>query len=180
MESYLLSDGYDEDFIRVVPTVSGFCPTSPEAVEAVSDNCGVDASDLDGIDRAIVNLFEEYTQNGIRAIKLGSGYFRGLDFRAGDTVGLVPWGDFARILPLTGLFLFDIKAVVPKLHRRGTQRDNRTILDNFRQVCENGARIWARIPMIGGNDSEAEIEGMVRLFKGQKCVELLPYHRYGI
>lgn len=100
-----------------------------------------------------------------------------------DTAGLVEWSAFEQALPLTELFLFDIKAADERLHRRLTQRGNDAILRNFKRLCERGARVWVRIPLVKGlNDSESEIESMIALIRNNKNVErveLLPYHKYG-
>ena len=98
-----------------------------------------------------------------------------------DTAGSVPWDSFAKILPLTDLFLYDIKAFSPHLHRAGTGASNRLILENCKKLSGK-AQIVIRIPVIGGyNDSVEEIQQIAAFLKQIKTdkVELLPYHAMG-
>ena len=46
-----------------------------------------------------------------------------------DTAGNVPYAVFEKIISYTDLFLFDLKAASPELHREGTGVDNRMILE---------------------------------------------------
>lgn len=97
-----------------------------------------------------------------------------------DTAGNVPFSSFERVLPHTDLFLYDIKALDPKLHREGTGVDNRLILDNLDRLIEKGARLHIRVPVIPGFNEGAEtarIEAFCR--ERQLSYELLPYHAFG-
>ena len=51
-----------------------------------------------------------------------------------DTAGCVPWARLERILDCTDLFLYDVKAVSPDLHRAMTGADNALILANLRRL----------------------------------------------
>lgn len=99
-----------------------------------------------------------------------------------DTAGNVPWDNFEKVLPYTDLFLYDIKAMDPEIHREYTGADNALILDNLKRLLERGAAVQIRVPVVPGvNDSAAEMEKIRRFlepFPGQKP-ELLPYHRMG-
>ena len=100
-----------------------------------------------------------------------------------DTAGNVPYSFFERILPYTDLFLYDIKCLDSEKHKRYTGVDNARILSNLKALCELGARVWVRIPIIEGvNDSEEELVGireMLSSLGGVERVELLPYHAMG-
>lgn len=100
-----------------------------------------------------------------------------------DTAGDVPWSDFARILPDTDLFLYDVKCVSPSLHRAGTGRDNRRILQNLRRLsAEALEKIIVRVPVVGGfNDTDGEMQAIAAFLRecGIKTAELLPYHTMG-
>lgn len=100
-----------------------------------------------------------------------------------DTCGMMPEETLRALIPLTGLFLYDIKAVSPGLHRAGTGADNARILENYRLLAEAGCRIWVRVPVIGGfNASEGEMEQIARFLAahpGAEQVELMPYHKLG-
>ncbi|MBQ7455339.1 MAG: glycyl-radical enzyme activating protein [Clostridia bacterium] len=101
-----------------------------------------------------------------------------------DTAGNVDWEAFEKVLPLCGLFLYDVKAATDALHRRWTGSGNARILENLRRLSDAGARIWARVPVIGGvNDTEAEMRAIGAVLAALPCpperVELLPYHDLG-
>ena len=103
-----------------------------------------------------------------------------------DTCGCVSWETLAETLPYTDVYLYDVKAVDPAVHKKCTGRDNALILDNLRRLSEAGARIEIRYPLVKGwNDGEAE--AIARLLcdrKGIVGVRVLKYHdfarsRYG-
>ena len=97
-----------------------------------------------------------------------------------DTAGLVPWEAFRKVIPFTDLFLYDIKAVTPELHKRATGADNALILENYRKLRDTGAQIWVRIPVIPGYTEDIEELRKIAVFlKGQEpvSVELLRFHR---
>ena len=100
-----------------------------------------------------------------------------------DTAGNVPWESFARILPVTDLFLYDVKCISEKLHREGTGVSNRLILENLcRLAKEFSGEILVRVPVIGGFNADlAEMTRIAEFLKeiGLTRVELLPYHSMG-
>ena len=113
----------------------------------------------------------------------------GLEARGGllprvETCGYSSWAHFERILPYTDLFLYDIKHIDPEKHRRQTGVDNALILDNFKKLCQNGAEIIVRIPIVPGfNNSADEIQRIVSYVNAQdhiREIHLLPYHRLGL
>jgi pyruvate formate lyase activating enzyme len=98
-----------------------------------------------------------------------------------DTSGLAPFSAFEKILPLTGLFLFDLKIVDDASHRRLTGVSNRLILENLEKLSRAGAPLAVRIPIVPGcNDSARDLEqaaGFCADLPGRHPVHLLPYHR---
>ena len=58
-----------------------------------------------------------------------------------DTAGCVPWARFERVLPYASLFLYDMKARDPRVHRRLTGADNALILDNLERLLDAGASV---------------------------------------
>lgn len=108
-----------------------------------------------------------------------------------ETAGHVPWPAFAEILELTDVFLFDIKAIDPNLHRLGTGADNRQILSNFEKLglyaCNTAhtspIRIFVRTPIIPGfNDSEKAIEQLEAFLIAHPFIagfEPMPFHSTG-
>lgn len=98
-----------------------------------------------------------------------------------DTAGCVPWAYFERILPLTDLFLYDVKCFDDALHREMTGVSNRLILENLKRLCAC-ADVLVRIPVIPGVNATDEEMGRIAAFlKPLRTVgvELLPYHRLG-
>ena len=100
-----------------------------------------------------------------------------------DTAGNVPWEDLESILPLTDLFLYDLKAMDPEVHKHATGVDNVRILDNLQRLSAQNTPIIIRIPVVSGiNDS---IENMERTaeylgeLKNINKVELLSFHLLG-
>lgn len=100
-----------------------------------------------------------------------------------DTAGAVAWERFARVLPYTDLFLYDIKCMDPKKHKEYVGADNTLILSNLARLLEAGAPVWIRVPVIAGvNDTVAEMEAIRDFLHSHgkvQRVELLPYHRMG-
>lgn len=100
-----------------------------------------------------------------------------------ETCGCADWDVFARILPDTDLFLFDVKHVDPQAHAVLTGRDNRLILDNLRRLGQTGARVILRVPVIAGkNDDPGNLLAIAALARevGAARIELLPYHKLGV
>ena len=99
-----------------------------------------------------------------------------------DTAGNVPWSSFEKVLPFADMFLYDIKAITPQLHKKYTGVGNELILDNLKRLFKAQKRIWIRVPVIGGvNDTSEEmkkIADFLRPYSPEK-VELLPYHSMG-
>lgn len=97
-----------------------------------------------------------------------------------DTCGMVPWEAFEAVLPVTDLFLFDLKQMDGDLHRRYTGSDNAQILANLRRLSEAGAAIEIRIPLVPGiNDDERFLRAageLLRGLEGIRAVRLLPFN----
>jgi len=97
-----------------------------------------------------------------------------------DTCGYAPQENYERVLPYVDTFLYDIKTMDPEKHEKYMGKDNELILSNLRFISERGARIYIRIPVIGGvNDTEEEMEAMITFLKQSISVSqinLLPYH----
>lgn len=101
-----------------------------------------------------------------------------------DTAGNAPWETIERVLPLTDLFLYDIKCLSPGLHKELTGVTNERILDNYMRIHAIAPqKLMVRIPVIPDeNDSDEEMR-LIAEFLGKyppQNVELLPYHRLGV
>ena len=96
-----------------------------------------------------------------------------------DTCGFVQWEAFEQVLPVTDLFLYDIKHTDSAQHRKLTGQGNELILENLRRLSERKARIEVRIPLVPGcNDSPENLRRTGELL-GSLSVEkvrLLRYH----
>jgi pyruvate formate lyase activating enzyme len=98
-----------------------------------------------------------------------------------DTSGAVAWLSFEKVLPWTDMFLYDVKHVDERLHRRYTGLTNRRIIENLRRLAESHVPIEIRVPIIPQfNDDGASIEaiaGLLADLRGVVGLRLLPYHR---
>ena len=97
-----------------------------------------------------------------------------------DTAGNVPWSAFEAVLPYTSLFLYDIKALDPSLHKKGTGVDNSLILENLERLLKAGREVIIRTPVIPGYNDGAELE-RICTYCAERGLrhELLPYHAIG-
>lgn len=100
-----------------------------------------------------------------------------------DTCGLMPEKILQQLMKLADVFLYDIKAVTPEIHKVGTGVENAVILQNYRLLMQEGCRVWVRIPVIGGfNATDAEMGNIARFLAenpGVEQIELMPYHKLG-
>ncbi|MDL2306587.1 glycyl-radical enzyme activating protein [Desulfovibrio sp. OttesenSCG-928-C06] len=101
-----------------------------------------------------------------------------------DTCGVVPYENYARILPYTDLFLYDLKFLDSGLHKKYTGTPNEQVLDNLIRLSRDGARINLRLIMLDGLNAEvADLDAIVKWLRDNKVriesVNLLPYHDYG-
>jgi pyruvate formate lyase activating enzyme len=89
----------------------------------------------------VLNLFQQLKKEGIHT--------------ALDTCGLAQWTVFEQLLPVTDLFLWDIKTTDPQIHKKYTEASNKIILENLQKLAEAlraGAtsKLWIRTPLIPG------------------------------
>lgn len=92
-----------------------------------------------------------------------------------------------RAAEVTDLFLFDVKHMNSDRHYQLTGVRNELILENLRWLLENRCNVKVRVPLLRGvNDSESDIEAMVRFLapykdhRNCKGIDLLPYHKMGV
>ena len=99
-----------------------------------------------------------------------------------DTCGHVPYAAFARLLPWTDLFLYDVKHPDSRQHQHWTGQDHRLILENLERLAHSGARVTLRLPLIEGvNASDEDIAAFLQrlLPLPPRQLHLLPYHTIG-
>jgi pyruvate formate lyase activating enzyme len=94
-----------------------------------------------------------------------------------DTCGCVPFEAIEAVIPYTDVFLYDVKAIDPQVHKRCTGRDNAQILANLQKLCARGAKVEVRIPLVVGyNDGEIARIGEFLKDIGVRKVTVLKYH----
>ena len=100
-----------------------------------------------------------------------------------DTSGFAAPEIFARILPLTDLFLYDLKESDPARHLMYTGADPGVILTNLFAADAAGAKTVLRCPLIPGlNLREDHAEGILAVVSRLKhllAIDLMPYHPLG-
>jgi pyruvate formate lyase activating enzyme len=100
-----------------------------------------------------------------------------------DTSGYASTRTLERIRDNTDLFLYDIKIMDDRAHKKYTGVSNRGILRNFKALAENGSNVLVRLPIVPEvNDDQSNLSKTAEFIhaQGVKDVCLLPYHRAGI
>lgn len=97
-----------------------------------------------------------------------------------DTSGFVPDGAIEKVMPYTDIFLFDLKAADPQVHKRCTGHTNEKILRNLQFIDSQGKDIEIRIPYVPNfNDGEIfAIADIISALRNVKRVSVLPFHAY--
>lgn len=98
-----------------------------------------------------------------------------------DTSGYGETSVLLQIAEYTNLFLFDLKLADSKRHLQWCSAETELIHTNLRQLCESGAAILYRMPLIHGvNCDEENLELTARLIASlpgaNRTIELLPWH----
>ena len=97
-----------------------------------------------------------------------------------ETTGFASWEKVRALIPLTDLFLFDLKLMDPGRHREFTGVSNARIIENLRMLAAAGAPVTVRVPLVPGvNDDEANIRAVAALVADLGTVpsiHLLPFH----
>lgn len=101
-----------------------------------------------------------------------------------ETCGFVSPDVLRRFIPLTDLFLYDVKAVRSEKHLYGTGQSNGLILENLRMLMDGGAHVKLRMPLIPGyNDAREDVLALRRLAEElhipPDTIELLKYNQLG-
>lgn len=101
-----------------------------------------------------------------------------------DTSGYTKYENLKRLIPFADVFLYDIKAIDSEEHKDYIGVDNALILENLVKLSNDGAGIYARLPIIGRvNATEEYINSVIRFLEDNHVkvqqVNLLPYHDIG-
>jgi pyruvate formate lyase activating enzyme len=98
-----------------------------------------------------------------------------------DTCGFGGTDQLLSLVPLTNLFLYDLKFMDDTLHRRYCGVSNALILQNLMALDRSGANIWIRLPLIPGLNNTEENLTATAQFVGSlrhvRQIHLLPYHQ---
>ena len=101
-----------------------------------------------------------------------------------ETSGYASEGIIRGLMPVTNLWLYDIKGMDAVTHQKHVGVDNAVILRNLRMLDASGAKIILRCPMIPGvNDFPANLKALAELaneLKGVSELDVEPYVAYGI
>ncbi|HUI69451.1 MAG TPA: glycyl-radical enzyme activating protein [Spirochaetia bacterium] len=94
------------------------------------------------------------------------------------------WEVIERFIPLTDLFIIDLKIADSALHAEYTDRPNDLILDNYAKLARTGAALLTRVPLIPGiTATEANIGALARFIRDKNpggAVELLNFNPLAI
>lgn len=101
-----------------------------------------------------------------------------------DTSGYTDYKNLKRILPYVDVFLYDIKVMDPKDHKKFIGVNNSLILENLKKLSDEGAGLYIRLPIIQQvNATDEHIESVIHFLKENNIharqVNLLPYHDIG-
>ena len=97
-----------------------------------------------------------------------------------ETSGFAATEHFSRVLPYVDWFLYDYKAESSR-HAALTGAGDALILKNLAFLCDHGARVILRCPIIPGlNEDEAALEAHAAHFPKLQEIERLPYHPMGV
>jgi len=125
---------------------------------------------------------EPLVQPGFAAELLAACRAEGLH-TAVDTCGYGRREDLLALATWTDLFLYDVKILDDDRHRQYTGVSNGVILENLRALCERGAKVWIRVPVIPGfNDDPGDVEATaawVASLGSVQRIHLIPYHALG-
>jgi len=92
-----------------------------------------------------------------------------------ETCGSLPEEAFRKILPVTDLFLYDLKVIDDSLHRKYTGHGSRRILRNLAFLAREGATITVRVPLIHGiTDTEDNLSAIVDVMHRNGLQRIMP------
>ena len=101
-----------------------------------------------------------------------------------ETSGYCDESRFEKIIDYVDLFLFDLKHIDSKMHKKYTGVNNDLIKNNLMKIVELKKEVIIRIPLIPGvNDSESIIRETAMFLKNNtniKDIDIMPYHRLGV
>jgi pyruvate formate lyase activating enzyme len=101
-----------------------------------------------------------------------------------NTCGHTKYETINKMRSKIDLFLYDIKKMNPEKHAKYTGASNTQILNNLKNLANNGSTIMINFPIIPTiNDDNKNIEDTAKLISSLPNIErvnILPYHKAGI
>jgi pyruvate formate lyase activating enzyme len=101
-----------------------------------------------------------------------------------ETSGYASQKALDKVLPVTDLFLFDIKGIDEDRHKKNTGASNRRILRNLDRISTAGKPVILRCPLIPGvNDSDSDLAAIAALANRYRNIiktEIMAYHNFGV
>lgn len=92
--------------------------------------------------------------------------------------------EFDKLLEVSDLFLLDLKALDPSLHKKITGFDNKNVLECFSYLAKKNFPIWVRYVLLptytDGEKTLKESAKFLKQFPNIQRVEVLPYHTLAI
>ena len=99
-----------------------------------------------------------------------------------DTSGHVPYTSIQKVLKVTDIFYYDLKAVSDEEFSKRTGGSLKLVKDNLIRLIGDGGNVVVRLPIIPGYNNNAEYcrEAADFLLKaGVKALDIIPFHRLG-
>lgn len=100
-----------------------------------------------------------------------------------DTSGYAEWPLYEKILPAVDLFLFDLKILDSKQHKRYIGVPNKLIIENLQKLLKAHKEVYIRIPLIPGiTDTPGNLLQIADFLKNLgniQRIDLLPYNPMG-
>ncbi len=100
-----------------------------------------------------------------------------------ETCAHADWAVLKKMIPVTDLFMIDLKHMNSEKHKQLTGAGNETILNNIRRLAAAAGTIVIRFPLVPGcNDEEDNLRqtaDFVGSLKNVNHLDILPYHRLG-
>jgi len=125
---------------------------------------------------------EPFQQSGFLMSLLRKCNYTGIH-TAIETCGFASRTALIEAIPLTNLFLFDLKVINPDLHLRYTGQPVGPILENLALLADRHPEVIIRFPVIPGiTDSDDNIRDIARVMhqNGLSRIHLEPYHTLGV
>lgn len=100
-----------------------------------------------------------------------------------ETSGQTKWSNLESLLEHLDLFLFDLKHMDTKEHKKLTGSGNKLIKANLEALTKRKAELIIRMPLIDGlTDTDENVSNTASYIYGlgYRYIELIPYHRLGV